>query len=107
MYKVMQNGNLIGHSDEVVWIKLHRNGSYVPCPQAQAEGFCAKVAKTVTDPETGEVFNTVHDTVYALTEGAMKGTEEVAYLEQTNGAVVILDTQDQLVAVMQYQQMLA
>lgn len=111
MYKVMQNDNLVGYSDTVVWVKLAKNGCYVPCEKNVAQGMCVKTPYTYThtNEETGEttIINSVRDVVYSLYEGTLNGTEEVAYLETTNGPIIIQDTQDQLVAIMEYQKMMA
>ena len=51
------------YADTIRYIRLHENGCYVECRQAIAEGICAKMHETLTD------------TVFALEEGAMHGTE--------------------------------
>lgn len=103
MYKVTQGDTLLGYSDTAVFVKLHTNGCYIPCSQTEAQGVCVKTPYTyeVTDEETGEVstITTVRDVVYALREGAMKGTEEVATLEQVNGALVIEES-EQVVSIL-------
>lgn len=44
MYAVKSAGEIIGYSDTLVYIRLHKNGCYVPCTPAEAEGFCVKTA---------------------------------------------------------------
>ena len=40
MYKITQDSTFVGYADSIVLIKLHGNGCYVPCEEAEAEGFC-------------------------------------------------------------------
>lgn len=54
MYQIKQNGSVIGYSDDVVFVRLHENGCYVPCERAQAGGFCVKVPIDFTEEESGE-----------------------------------------------------
>ena len=54
MYKITQNGAFAGYADSIMLIKLHSNGCYVPCEEAEADGFCAKMAVTITDEEGTE-----------------------------------------------------
>ena len=49
MYVVKQDGAFAGYADSIVLIRLQSNGCYVPCKEAEAEGFCAKMAVTITD----------------------------------------------------------
>ena len=49
MYRITQDGAFAGYADSIVSIRLHGNGCYVPCKEDQAEGFCAKMAVTITD----------------------------------------------------------
>ena len=49
MYAVKQDGAFAGYADSIVPIRLHSNGCYVPCEEAEADGFCAKMAVTLTD----------------------------------------------------------
>ena len=53
MYQIKQNGSVIGYSDDVIFVRLHENGCYVPCERAQAGGFCVKVPVDYTE-ENGE-----------------------------------------------------
>jgi len=93
MYKITKDNSLIGYSETAVYIKLHQNGSYVPCNMNEAEGVCVKLPFTYThiDEETKEevTVNTVKDTVFALKENALHGTEEVVSLEEINGALLL------------------
>ena len=47
MYAIKSGGKVVGYSDTVVYVRLHENGCYVPCDEAEAEGFCIKTANNV------------------------------------------------------------
>ena len=53
MYAIKSGGKVVGYSDTVVYVRLHENGCYVPCDEAEAEGFCIKTAIDRKDEETG------------------------------------------------------
>ena len=38
MYQIKQNGSVIGYSDDVIFVRLHENGCYVPCELARRLG---------------------------------------------------------------------
>ena len=80
MYRVIVDG-AEKYSETLVYIKLAGNGCYVPCGQDEAEGFCVKLPIEYTD-EDGNVIETVADTVFALFEGALTGTEPVGSVEE-------------------------
>ena len=63
MYQIKQNGSVIGYSDDVIFVRLHENGCYVPCERAQAGGFCVKVPVDYTE-ENGETKTRLEDFVY-------------------------------------------
>ena len=65
MYAVKKDGAFAGYADSIVLIRLHSNGCYVPCEEAEAEGFCAKMAVTLTDEE-GTEYQSLSDTVFRL-----------------------------------------
>lgn len=72
------------YADAIRYIRVHENGCYVACHQTKAEGICAKVHVDETvEVETaeGEIITetvaTLRDTVFAITEGALHGTEPV------------------------------
>lgn len=92
MYKVTVDGVAAGYSDTAVFIRLHENGSYIPCSEAEAEGVCVKLPYDHTDDE-GNTVRTVEDAVFALAEGGLHGTEQVAELAQESGALLIDDMQ--------------
>ena len=75
MYAVKKEGAFTGYADRIVLIRLHGNGCYVPCEEAAAEGFCAKMAVTLTD-EDGKEYQALSDTVFRLAGKLLKGTEQ-------------------------------
>lgn len=92
MYAVKQDGAFAGYADSIVPIRLHGNGCYVPCEENQAEGFCAKMAVTITDEE-GNESGTLIDTVYRTDGHTMKGTEPVGTYEQHGAAVPLTEAE--------------
>lgn len=92
MYAVKQDGTFAGYADSIVPIRLHDNGCYVPCKEDQAEGFCAKMAVTITDEE-GNEYRTLTDTVYRTEGRTMKGTEPVGTYEQHGAAVPLTEAE--------------
>lgn len=92
MYAVKQDGTFAGYADSIVPIRLHGNGCYVPCEEDQAEGFCAKMAVTLTG-EDGNEYRTLIDTVYRMEEHTMKGTEPVGTYEQHGAAVPLTEAE--------------
>ena len=38
MYAIKSGGKVVGYSDTVVYVRLHENGCYVPCDEAEAGG---------------------------------------------------------------------
>jgi len=36
MYQIKQNGSVIGYSDDVIFVRLHENGGYVPWGRGRA-----------------------------------------------------------------------
>ena len=57
MYAIKSGGKVVGYSATVVYVRLHENGCYVPCDEAEAGGFCIKTAIDRKDEETGENAN--------------------------------------------------
>lgn len=92
MYAVKQDGAFAGYADSIVPIRLHGNGCYVPCKEDQAEGFCAKMAVTITDEE-GNEYRALTDTVYRTEGRTMKGTEPVGTYEQHGAAVPLTEAE--------------
>lgn len=96
MYAIRVNNKIAGYSDSFVYIRLHTNGCYVLCNEAEAEGICAKIAKEYTDAETGETVTQIADTVFRLTDDGMHGTELKCEIETVNGAQVVADKDSEL-----------
>ena len=92
MYKITQNGAFAGYADSIVHIRLHSNGCYVPCNEGQADGFCAKMAVTITDKD-GNEYRTLIDTVYRTEGHTMKGTEPVGTYEQHGAAIPLTEAE--------------
>ena len=92
MYAVKKEGVFTGYADSIVLIKLHSNGCYVPCEEAQAEGFCAKMAVTLTD-EDGKAYQTLSDMVFHLTGHTLKGTEPEGSYEEMGAALPLTDAE--------------
>ena len=92
MYKITQTGSFAGYADSIVLIKLHSNGCYVPCKEDQAEGFCAKMAVTLTD-EDGKEYQALSDTVFHFTGHTLKGTEPEGSYEEMGAALPLTDAE--------------
>ena len=95
MYKITQNGAFAGYADSIVLIRMHSNGCYVPCEEAQAEGFCAKMAVTLID-EDGKAYQALSDTVFHLTGHMLKGTEPEGSYEEMGAALPLTDAENAL-----------
>lgn len=91
MYAIKSGGEVVGYSDTVVFIRLHENGSYVPCVEEEAEGFCVKTAIDRTDEETGETATYLEDFVYALADGGLLGIEPVGSVEVVSGTLMLAE----------------
>ena len=92
MYKITQTGAFSGYADSIVLIRLHSNGCYVPCKEDQAEGFCAKMAVTITDEE-GVEHQVLSDMVFHLTDHTLKGTEPEGSYEEMGAALPLTDAE--------------
>lgn len=92
MYAVKKEGAFAGYADSIMLIKLHSNGCYVPCEEDQAEGFCAKMAVTITDEE-GTEHQALSDTVFHLAGHTLKGTEPEGSYEEMGAALPLTDAE--------------
>ena len=92
MYAVKQDGAFAGYADSIVLIRLHGNGCYVPCKEAEAEGFCAKMVVTLTD-EDGKEYQALSDTVFRLAGKLLKGTEPEGSYEEMGAAVPLTEAE--------------
>ena len=93
MYAVKKEGAFAGYADSIVLIKLHRNGCYVPCEEAEAEGFCVKMAIAMTD-EDGKEYQALSDTVFRLAGKLLKGTEPEGSYEEMGAALPLTDAEN-------------
>ena len=71
MYRIKTTDKTL-YTDAIRHIRLHKNGCYVACLEDVAEGICAKVHE-----DREEIGTVLDDTVFALYEGGMNGTEPV------------------------------
>lgn len=92
MYKITQTGVFAGYADSIVLVKLHGNGCYVPCKEAEAEGFCAKMAVTLTDDD-GKAYQALSDTVFHFAGHTLKGTEPEGSYEEMGAALPLTDAE--------------
>ena len=92
MYTVKQDGAFVGYADSIVLIRLHNNGCYVPCEEAEADGFCAKMAVTITDEE-GTEHQVLSDMVFHLADHTLKGDEPEGSYEQMGAALPLTDAE--------------
>jgi hypothetical protein len=92
MYKITQTGAFAGYADSIMLIRQHNNGCYVPCEEAEAEGFCAKMAVTLTD-EDGKEYQALSDTVFRLAGKLLKGTEPEGSYEEMGAALPLTDAE--------------
>ena len=93
MYAVKKEGAFAGYADSIVLIRLHGNGCYVPCEEAQAEGFCAKMAVTLTD-EYGKEHQARLDVVFHFAGHTLKGTEPEGSYEEMGAAIPLTDAEN-------------
>jgi hypothetical protein len=97
MYAVSKEGSFVGYADSVVSIRLHENGSYVPCADDEADGFCAKMARELTTEDNESITGMV-DTVYCFNEKVMHGGEPIGSFEQINGAAQLMNSENAVTA---------
>lgn len=95
MYAVKSDGETVGYSDGFVFIRLHSNGCYVLCSEADAEGICVKIARQTVN-ENGETVTYIDDTVFTLADGGMHGTEPKGELEAVSGAQLIANKDSEI-----------
>lgn len=98
MYAVSKEGVFVGYADSVVSIRLHENGSYVPCADDEADGFCAKMAVSMKD-EDGNEYHSLSDTVFCLAGHELRGTEPVGSYEEMGAAIPLTKAESAVGAV--------
>lgn len=87
-----KEGVFAGYADSVVNIRLHKNGSYVPCADDEADGFCAKMAVSMKD-EDGNEYHSLSDTVFCLAGHELRGTEPVGSYEEMCAAIPLTEAE--------------
>lgn len=92
MYRITSKNTFAGYADSVVPIRYHPDGFYILCKEDQAEGFCAKMAVTITDEE-GIEHQVLSDMVFHLTDHTLKGTEPEGSYEQMGAALPLTDAE--------------
>lgn len=97
MYAVSKEGVFAGYADSVVSIRLHENGSYVPCADDEADGFCAKMARELTTEDDESITGMV-DTVYCFNGKVMHGDEPIGSFKQINGAAQLMNSENTVTA---------
>lgn len=98
MYAVSKEGAFVGYADSVVNIRLHENGSYVPCADDEADGFCAKMAVPMKD-ESGNEYHGLSDTVFCFAGRELRGTEPVGSYEEMCAAIPLTEAESAVGAV--------
>lgn len=98
MYAVSKDGAFVGYADSVVSIRLHENGSYVPCADDEADGFCAKMAVPMKD-KAGNEYHALSDTVFCLEGHKLSDTEPVGSYEEMGAAVPLTESKNAVGAV--------
>ena len=93
-----KEGVFVGYADSVVSIRLHENGSYVPCADDEADGFCAKMAVSMKD-EDGNEYHSLSDTVFCLAGHELRGTEPVGSYEEMGAAIPLTEAESAVGAV--------
>ena len=92
MYRIASKSAFAGYADSVVPIRYHPDAFYILCEEAEAEGFCAKMAVTLTD-EDGKEYQALSDMVFHLTGRTLKGTEPEGSYEEMGAALPLTDTE--------------
>lgn len=92
MYRITSKSTFAGYADSVVPIRYHPDGFYILCEKSEADGFCAKMAVTITDEE-GNEYRTLTDTVYRTEGHTMKGTEPEGSYEEMGAALSLTDAE--------------
>lgn len=92
MYRITSKSTFAGYADSVVPIHYHPDGFYILCEKSEADGFCAKMAVTITNEE-GNEYRTLTDTVYRTEGHTMKGTEPEGSYEEMGAALPLTDAE--------------
>ena len=92
MYKITSKSTFAGYADSVVPIRYHPDGFYILCEKSEADGFCAKMAVTITDEE-GTEHQVLSDMVFHLADHTLKGTEPEGSYEEMGAALPLTDAE--------------
>ena len=92
MYRITSNSTFVGYADSVVLIRYHPDGFYILCETSEADGFCAKMAVTITDEEGAE-HQVLSDTVFHFIGHTLKGTEPEGSYEEMGAALPLTDAE--------------
>ena len=93
MYRIASKNIFAGYADSVVPIRYHPDGFYIICEEDQAEGFCAKMAATLSD-EDGKEYQALSDTVFRFAGKLLKGTEPEGSYEEMSAALPLTDAEN-------------
>lgn len=90
MYKII-SGKTEHYVDNIVFIRLNpESGCYVICDEKEADGICTKVPKQII--VENETINTCEDTVFAIKDSGLHGTEKVCVIEPAQIAMDYFNT---------------
>ena len=92
MYRITSKSTFAGYADSVVPIRYHPDGFYILCEKSEADGFCAKMAVTITDEE-GTDNQVLSDMVFHLADHTLKGTEPEGSYEEMGAALPLTDAE--------------
>ena len=92
MYRIISKNTFAGYADSVVPIRYHPDGFYILCEKSEADGFCAKMAVTITDEEGAE-HQVLSDMVFHLADHTLKGTEPEGSYEEMGAALPLTDAE--------------
>ena len=92
MYRITSKSTFVGYADSVVPIRYHSDGFYILCEKSEADGFCAKMAVTITDEE-GIDNHVLSDVVFHLADHTLKGTEPEGSYEEMGAALPLTDAE--------------
>ena len=92
MYRITSKSTFAGYADSVVLIRYHSDGFYILCEESEADGFCAKMAVTITDEE-GTEHHVLSDIVFHLADHTLKGTEPEGSYEEMGAALPLTDAE--------------
>ena len=92
MYKITSKSTFAGYADSVFPIRYHPDGFYILCEKSEADGFCAKMAVTITDEE-GNEHQVLSDMVFHLADHTLKGTEPEGSYDEMGAALPLTDAE--------------